>query len=193
MAVLVQFRVKVPDTGRFKKAVENLGPDMQKGPGYVSFTGAYTAESDPNEVTDLEQWESHDHMHAASEKHGDQFNAEAGTDGLDWETRIWKQLGGEQLQPVEESRVLVQFRVRVPDVDRFKAAWEELRGESTAAGARNQALYQAESDPNEIAMFAEWASHDDMHEFSEKSGDEFQSKAGSEGLEWETRIWRRLA
>jgi hypothetical protein len=30
-------------------------------------------------------------MHEASEKYGDhQFNAEAGTEGLEWETRIWK-------------------------------------------------------------------------------------------------------
>jgi hypothetical protein len=28
-------------------------------------------------------------MHAASEKYGDQFNDEAGTVGLEWETRIW--------------------------------------------------------------------------------------------------------
>jgi hypothetical protein len=31
-------------------------------------------------------------MHEASEKYGDQFNSEAGTEGLKWETRIWHQL-----------------------------------------------------------------------------------------------------
>ncbi|MFN2543025.1 MAG: antibiotic biosynthesis monooxygenase [Actinomycetota bacterium] len=192
MAVLVQFRVKVPDTERFKKTVENLGPEMRKEPGFASFPGVYTAESDRSEVTDLEVWESHDHMHAASEKHGEQFNADAGTEGLDWETRIWKPLAGEQVQPVDESRVLVQFRVRVPDVEKFRSAWEELAPLAQQDGARNNALYQSESDPNELAMFAEWASHDEMHASSEKRGEEFQSKAGTEGLDWETRIWHRL-
>jgi hypothetical protein len=31
-------------------------------------------------------------MHEASEKYGDQFNSAAGTEGLDWETRIWHKL-----------------------------------------------------------------------------------------------------
>jgi hypothetical protein len=32
-----------------------------------------------------------------------------------------------------------------------------------------------------------------MMESSEKRGEEFQAKAGTEGLDWETRIWHRLA
>jgi quinol monooxygenase YgiN len=89
--------------------------------------------------------------------------------------------------------VLVQFRVTVPDVDKFKAAWEELKPAAQQDGARNQALYQAESNPNEITMMAEWDSHDAMHESSEKRGDEFQAKAGTEGVEWETRIWHKVS
>jgi hypothetical protein len=54
--------------------------------------GVYQAEGDSGEVTLLEEWESHDSMHEASEKYGDQFNAAAGTEGLDWETRIWHKL-----------------------------------------------------------------------------------------------------
>jgi quinol monooxygenase YgiN len=89
--------------------------------------------------------------------------------------------------------VLVQFRVTVPDVDKFKAAWEELKPAAQQDGARNQALYQAEDNPKEVTMMAEWDSHDAMHASSEKRGDQFQSKAGTEGLEWETRIWRKLS
>jgi hypothetical protein len=33
-------------------------------------------------------------MHAASEKYGDQLNEEAGTEGLDWTTHIWRKKGG---------------------------------------------------------------------------------------------------
>ena len=193
MAVLVQFRVTVPDTGLFKKAVENMGADMQKEPGSVSYPGAYTAESEPNEVTELELWESHDHMHAASEKYGEQFNAEAGTEGLDWKTWIWHRIAGDDLEPVSDPRVLVQFRVTVPDVEKFRAAWEEVAPLAREDGARNQALYRVEGDSNEVAFFSEWSSHDEMHASSEKRGEEFQSKAGTAGLDWETRIWHRLA
>ena len=45
--------------------------------------------SDPNEVTLLEEWESRDQVHGRP-KYGDQFNATAGTEGLEWETRIWR-------------------------------------------------------------------------------------------------------
>jgi quinol monooxygenase YgiN len=89
--------------------------------------------------------------------------------------------------------VLVQFRVRVPDVDRFKAAWEEMGPLFEEDGSTNNALFRAENDGNELAMFGEWASHDAMMESSEKRGEEFQEKAGTQGLEWETRIWHRLA
>lgn len=54
--------------------------------------GLFHAENDPNEVSLLEEWESHDQMHEASEKYGDEFNETAGTVGKDWETRIWHRL-----------------------------------------------------------------------------------------------------
>jgi len=191
MSVLVQFRVTTPDPARFRKAIENM-PEFQKEPGFVSYPGAYTAESDSNEVTELEQWESHDHMHAASEKYGEQLNAEAGTEGLDWDTKIWHLIAGQDLQPVSESKALVQFIVRVPDVERFKKAWLEFGPQFESDGSTNNALYASEADPNLLGMFGEWASHDAMMESSEKRGEEFQGAAGTEGIDWETRIWHRL-
>ncbi|MBI2238212.1 MAG: antibiotic biosynthesis monooxygenase [Actinobacteria bacterium] len=89
--------------------------------------------------------------------------------------------------------VLVQFRVTVPDVDRFKAAFEKWRDTFEGDGAGNQQLWHSESNPNEITMMAEWESHDAMMESSEERGDAFQDDAGTEGLEWETHIWHRLA
>ncbi len=90
MSVLVQMRVRVPDVDRFKAAYERWLPQMGEMGG--TSQGLYSAENDPNEVSMLEEWESHDHMHAASEKYGDEFNAAAGTEGLDWETRIWRKI-----------------------------------------------------------------------------------------------------
>jgi hypothetical protein len=88
--------------------------------------------------------------------------------------------------------VIVQFRVRVPDVERFKAAVGKWREKFEADGARDPQLYASESDPNEIGWFTEWDSHDQMMESSERHGEEFQADAGTEGLDWETRIWHRL-
>ena len=88
--------------------------------------------------------------------------------------------------------VLVQFRVTVPDVDRFKQAIEKWKGSFEQDGARDQRLYQSEADPSEVTMLAEWESHDAMMESSDRWGDQFQADAGTEGLEWETRIWHRL-
>ncbi len=89
--------------------------------------------------------------------------------------------------------VVVQFRVTVPDVQRLKAAFEKWRDQFEQDGARNQQLFVSEAQPTEVTMLAEWDSHDAMMESSDKQGDEFQADAGTEGLEWETRIWHRLA
>ena len=88
--VLVQFRVRVPDVGRFKATQEKFLPTMERLGGRNN--RAYVAESDPQEVTTFSEWESHDAMMAATDEFGDDFNREAGTEGLDWETRIWHEL-----------------------------------------------------------------------------------------------------
>jgi hypothetical protein len=88
--------------------------------------------------------------------------------------------------------VLVQMRVRVDDVNRFKAAYQNWLPQMGDMGGRSMGLYFAESDPNEISMLEEWESHDQMHEASEKYGDEFNAAAGTEGLDWETRVWHKI-
>ncbi len=88
--------------------------------------------------------------------------------------------------------VLVQFRVRVSDVERFKETSRKFEPLFAEMGARNQHVYQSESDPNEVTSLAEWDSHDQMHAASEKYGDRFNAEAGTEGLEWETRIWHQM-
>ena len=34
-----------------------------------------------------------------------------------------------------------------------------------------------------------WVSHDAMHEYQDKYGDEFNQRAGTEGMEWKVNIW----
>ncbi len=88
--------------------------------------------------------------------------------------------------------VLVQMRVRVDDVERFKAAYQQWLPRIGEYGARSVGLYSAENDPNEVTLLEEWQSHDHMHEASEKHGDEFNEAAGTVGKDWETRIWHKL-
>ncbi len=88
--------------------------------------------------------------------------------------------------------VLVQMRVRVPDVERFVATSKRFAPLMEEMGARNQRILQSESDPSEVASLSEWDSHDSMHAASEKYGDQFNAEAGTEGLQWETRIWHQF-
>lgn len=190
--VLVQFRVRVPDVERFARAARELMPQAEEDGARNQ--GLYGAESDPGEMGMLAEWESHDAMMVSSDKRGDAFQAAAGTEGLDWETRIWHHLAGAAERIATDGpAVLVQFQVTVPDVERFRKAFETGEPLMESDGGRRGALYTAESNPSEIGWFTEWDSHDAMMESSEKRGEEFQAAAGTEGLDWETRIWHRLA
>jgi quinol monooxygenase YgiN len=91
MSVLVQFTVKVSDVDRFVTTSEKFAPMMQEMGGRQG--GVYEDENNPGRVSTISEWDSHDQMHAASEKYGDQFNEEAGTAGLDWTTHIWHRKG----------------------------------------------------------------------------------------------------
>jgi quinol monooxygenase YgiN len=88
--------------------------------------------------------------------------------------------------------VLVQMRVKAPDVEQFKTAYADWEPRLADFGARSLGVYQAEGESGEVTLLEEWDSHDSMHEASEKYGDEFNAAAGTEGLDWETRIWHKL-
>jgi Antibiotic biosynthesis monooxygenase len=88
--VLVQFRVKVPDLERFRAAIEKHAPIIAELGGQDH--RGFVSESDPTEVWTLSEWDSHDAMMAATDRFGDDFNRDAGTEGLEWETRIWHEL-----------------------------------------------------------------------------------------------------
>jgi hypothetical protein len=92
MSVIVQFIVKVPDVERFVAASKRFDPMMEAMGARNS--GTYEDENEPGLMSTMSEWDSHDQMHAASEKYGDQFNEEAGTGGLDWATHIWQKRGG---------------------------------------------------------------------------------------------------
>ena len=89
--------------------------------------------------------------------------------------------------------VLVQFTVKVPDVDRFIATSEKYRPMMEEMGSRNGAVYEDENEPGLMSTISEWDNHDQMHAASEKYGERFNEEAGTEGLDWTTHIWHRKA
>jgi quinol monooxygenase YgiN len=85
--------------------------------------------------------------------------------------------------------VLVQMTVRPPSVETFgdTVAWMDSQG--TPKGLHSSRVYRDENDAGLVCVLQEWDSHDAFHASSEEIGDEFNRRAGTEGLEWETHIW----
>jgi len=87
--------------------------------------------------------------------------------------------------------VIVQFIVKVPDVERFVAASKKFEPMMKEMGSRNDVVYEDENEPGLMSSTSEWDSHDQMHAASEKYGDQFNEEAGTEGLDWATHIWQK--
>ena len=75
----------------FVATSEKFAPMMEDMSGQRG--GVYEDGNDPGLMSTISEWDSHDQMHAASEKHGDQFNEEVGTAGLEWTTHVWHRRG----------------------------------------------------------------------------------------------------
>lgn len=87
--VTVQFVVRVPDVERFVATAKRFEQaNIEFG---ARNPRVLVDENDPSVVCMMADWESHDAMHAASEALGDDFNREAGTEGLDWTTYVWQE------------------------------------------------------------------------------------------------------
>ena len=84
--------------------------------------------------------------------------------------------------------ILVTMEVGPVDRTRFQEAmaWMEAQPEE---GVRSSRVYYAEDDPTVALVVQEWESHDAFHASSDKYGDEFNSRAGTEGLDWRTGVW----
>ena len=87
--------------------------------------------------------------------------------------------------------MIVQYIVKVPDVDRFVATSDKYAPMMGEMGSRNGSVYEDENEPGLVSTMSEWDSHDQMHAASEKVGDDFNREAGTEGLNWTTHIWHR--
>jgi hypothetical protein len=84
--------------------------------------------------------------------------------------------------------ILVTMQVGPVDWNKFKAASDWSKA-FPAAGRRSSRIYRLGEDPGQVLIVEEWDSHDAMHTYQDKVGDEFNQRAGTEGMEWETGVW----
>jgi len=84
--------------------------------------------------------------------------------------------------------VVVTMEVGPVDWAKFQAAMEWMNSQPEQGLASNK-VYRSEANPNELLVVQEWDSHDSFHAMSEKYGDEFNRRAGTEGLDWRTGVW----
>jgi quinol monooxygenase YgiN len=85
--------------------------------------------------------------------------------------------------------VLIQMTVKVPDVAKVKSAYEWFASLGKPKGHISSRVFRLEGDTNTLCFLDEWESHDAFHASSEEVGEEFNRRAGTEGLDWVTSVW----
>ncbi|HLQ60596.1 MAG TPA: antibiotic biosynthesis monooxygenase [Candidatus Acidoferrales bacterium] len=85
--------------------------------------------------------------------------------------------------------VTVLMRIKVPDWERFRRAYEELFERPAAPGFIEAQLLRRDGDPDEVLLLQRWESHAAMGAFTDEIGEEFNRAAGTEGAEWDDSVW----
>jgi heme-degrading monooxygenase HmoA len=86
MSILLTMEVGPVDWSKFQEAMNWMNAQPEEG---LRSTSVHRSESDPSMVLVVQEWDSHDAFHGASERYGDEFNRRAGTESLDWRTGVW--------------------------------------------------------------------------------------------------------
>jgi hypothetical protein len=88
VSIQVQFIVEnVPDVDRFISVMKKWQPTMaEEG---ASNQWIAVDENNSSTVGITAEWADHDTMHASSEKHGEDVNAELNMGDLNWITHLW--------------------------------------------------------------------------------------------------------
>lgn len=85
--------------------------------------------------------------------------------------------------------VFVTMTVRPLDPARFEATLREFGMPGPADGAGKHFVGRREGDPGLYIIGGEWESHEAMHRYTDRVGEAFNARAGTEGVEWETQVW----
>ena len=84
--------------------------------------------------------------------------------------------------------VLVTMEVGPVDWAKFQGAMDWMNSQPSP-GLRSNQVHRSESDPANVLVVQEWDSHDAFHSMSDKYGDDFNRRAGTDGLDWRTGVW----
>jgi heme-degrading monooxygenase HmoA len=84
--------------------------------------------------------------------------------------------------------ILVTMQVGPVDWNKFKSAIDWGKG-VPAAGRKFSHVYRAQNDGSKVLIVEEWDSHDSMHKYQDQAGEEFNRRAGTEGMEWQDQVW----
>ena len=84
--------------------------------------------------------------------------------------------------------ILVTMQVGPIDWAKFKSASDQMR-DNVPSGMHSSRTYRKQDDPSQVIVIEEWDSHDAMHAFQEKVGDEFNRLAGTERMHWDVALW----
>jgi heme-degrading monooxygenase HmoA len=84
--------------------------------------------------------------------------------------------------------ILVTMQVGPVDWAKFKSALDWGLA-IPAPGRKYSHVYRAQNDPSRVLIVEEWDSHDAMHRYQDGSGEEFNRRAGTEGMEWQDQVW----
>lgn len=88
--------------------------------------------------------------------------------------------------------VFVTMSVRPPDGAKFEVATKEHLARPRAKGLEMQFFGKKEDDPGTYILGGVWDSHESMHRYSDEVGEDFNARAGTEGVEWETQVYTIL-
>ena len=188
MTVLVTLRGNVSDWNAMKDAYTWYA-GLPK-PAGLHWSRAYRREGEENYVLMLEEWDDHDSFHKSTDSLGEEFTERAKQNWDGWVTEVWTPSDA----PVVHSdgvrgSTLVWMTVRVRDWNAFKSTIEWVGTQERPKAWHSAHTFRREGDQDLVLDLEEWDSHDIWMQFADKVGEEFNKRANTEGLDWETFIW----
>ena len=190
MSVLVTLRGNVSDWNAMKEALAWYAGKPR--PAGLHWSRTYRREGDDKYLLLIEEWDDHDSFHKSSDEMGDEFTERAKQDWEGWVTEVWTPTDAPHIESDGTRSVVVWMTVRPTDWDAFRetVAWavDEMKKDKPK-GLHSTHVYRREGDPGLVLDLEEWDSHDIWMQFADRVGEEFNKRAKTEGLDWETFIW----
>lgn len=187
MTVLVTMRGNVSDWNAMKGALDWYAGRPK--PAGLHWSRSYRREGDDKYMLLIEEWDDHDSFHKASDEGGPEFTERAKQDWDGWETEVWSPSDAPSVPSDGLRSVVVWMTVHPRDWNTFKETVGWTVSLDRPKGLHSTQVYRREGDPDLVLDLEEWDSHDIWMQFADQVGEEFNKRANTEGLDWETFIW----